>query len=479
MHSGNRLGAVLSVLIALVITTGCFERNTGAIVPRLGNVQEVRLTTGGFRNVDLVLLVDDSGSMEEEQDILEERIADLVRDLTTPPDENGDGRADWGAVDRLRVAIVTTDMGTSGVPAPDGVGVCEGLGDDGEYQSAASCSGAELGLQVYQTGEDAGAFAARIGCIVDSLGLNGCGIEQQLEAASRAVERGSDVPDGFPAEDAILAVLVLSDEEDCSLEQPDAFYAEFERTGRVNLLCQDAALGANGASQAWLRSIDSLATRLAAGREDGSFVFGAITGLPIDLSGESPATILADPRMVYGERTDSMNRRVPTAACTSENGDATPARRIVEVASRFERSVLHSICSDDFGPAIQEVTRAIAQQIGEFCLPRRIPLVGERVECELRVKLAEGESCDRARGQTEVERDDGRAVCVVDQVAADGSTGQGYFYADSEECPQIVFTDAARPPLGASVVASCYFETPRDGGAPPTIEEDAGSPTGP
>ena len=478
-----RLGTVSSVLLALLVTTGCFERRTAPITPRLGNVQSVRIALGGYRNVDLVLVVDDSGSMSEEQDILEQRIGDLVRDLTSPADADGDGQPDWSAVERLRIAIVTTDMGTSDAPPPINVGVCAGRGDDGQYQSSGAGAGAEAGLQVYDVArsDEPGAYSARIGCIVDSLGTSGCGIEQQLEAAARAVERGGEIPGGFPADDAILAVLVLTDEEDCSLAAPNEFYSEFARTERINVLCQDAALGLHGASPAWLTSLDTLAARMSAGRDERSFVFAAITGLPIALSGRTAAEILADPDMEYGEMYDPSRRSlVPTPACTSENGDAAPARRIVELGSRFPRSVLHSICADDFGPAIRELAAAIAQNLGSVCLTRRIPLIGDRVECDVRVTLPPGEGCDEARGQREVERDEeGRAVCQITQVP-EAVGGEGYFYEDSEECPQLTFTPLAQPPLGSTLEAECYFETPSgDAGAPPVIEEDAGTPTGP
>lgn len=479
----TRLGTAASVLMVLLVTTACMERRTAPLTPRLGFAQDVNVVVGGYRNVDLVLVVDDSGSMEDEQNILEQRIGDLVRDLTSPPDLDGDGEPDWGAVERLRVAIVTTDMGTSGSPPPANVGVCTGFGDDGQYQSSGSCTGSEPGLQVYdlERGDDPAAYSARIGCIVDTLGLSGCGIEQQLEAAARAVERGADVPGGFPADDAILAVLVLTDEEDCSLQAPDEFYSEFGRTERINLLCQDAAQGINGASPAWLRSLDTLASRLSAGRDERSFVFAAITGLPVDLSGRTTPEILADADMRYDEVLDPVRRAlVPRPACTSENGEAAPARRIVDLAGRFPNSVLHSICADDFAPAIRELTETIARNLGGICLTRRIPLIGDRVECDVRLTLSEGQRCDAALGQTEIERTpEGLAVCQLAQVPG-GVGGEGYFYEDSEDCPRLAFTERAQPPLGSSLSASCYFETGgADAGTPPVVEEDGGTPTGP
>src|SRR5690349_11111685 len=45
--------------------------------------------------VDLLLVVDASGSMREEQFHLAEQLPELVRSLVDPPDEDGDGMPDW------------------------------------------------------------------------------------------------------------------------------------------------------------------------------------------------------------------------------------------------------------------------------------------------------------------------------------------------------------------------------------------------
>lgn len=480
MLSSHRLSvshSVFSFLAALALSAslaGCYERDTARLHPRLGFAQEVRADIGGYRNVDLLLVVDDSGSMDEEQENLAEEIPLLVRDLTTPPDLDGDGDPDWGAVERLRIAIVTSDVGTAGAIPPDAIsGSCSGFGGAGELRTSAACAGAETGLQVYRPGDDAAAFATRIGCIVESLGTAGCGIEQQLEAGARGVEAG--VPLGFPADDALLAVLVLTDEEDCSLAAPEAFYSTFS-TDVGNVLCQRAAQGIDGARPEWLTPIASLAERLSAGRDEQSFVFAAITGIPTELSGREASAILAHPGMQYTERT-GLRGLEPVPVCTGRRadgtslGDAAPARRIVELSQRFPGSVLHSICTDDFRPAIRDLTASIARNLPGVCLTREIPVIGDRVDCTVEVLLAEGARCDASAGYRAFEtRDDGRAVCRVDQVPG-GAGGQGFFYDTSDaECARLTFTTAAQPPLGARVTVDCYFEVPR---------EDGGTPTGP
>lgn len=457
------LATSLAVLSFAVVATGCMERRTTPVRPRLGLNQEVRVGGSGFRNVDLLLVVDDSGSMAEEQENLAVQIPLLVHDLTSPPDRNEDGVADWGAADRVRIAVVNTDLGLAGAPRPTGIGDrCTGLGEDGAWASSEAC-GATPALQVFDAAtDDADAFAARIGCLVETLGLAGCGIEQQLGAAARGVERGS--LEGFPADDAIFAVLMLTDEEDCTLADPGAFFGAFT-LANGNVLCQRAALGTDGARPEWLTPIGDLLGRMSAGRDEESFVFAAITGIPTTLENATPQQILADDAMQYRERAGGSGLE-PVPACETPLGVAAPARRIVELASQMPGSVLRSICTDDFRPAVEEIVARIAERLPGVCLARAIPRIGDRVDCRMEETLPLGTACTSVPGRSAVRVDDeGREVCLVAQVVPGGAT-EGYFYDDSDpSCPQLEFTPAAVPPLNAQLEVDCYFEVPADPGA--------------
>lgn len=458
------LGESLSVALVLglaVLAAGCMERNTSRLRPRLVFAQEVRVGVGGYRNVDLLLVVDDSQSMADEQINLAAQIPLLVRDLTTPPDRDGNGAPDWGAADRVRIAVVNTDLGTSGAPPPAGLGSnCAGYGEQGRWQGSAEC-GATPGLQVFAQGEDAEAYADRIGCLVESLGIRGCGVEAQLEAAARGVEAGAGA--GFPAADAILGVLVLSDEEDCSLADPGSFYARFTpRNG--NVLCQRVAQGQDATDPAWLSSIDTLLERISAGREPEGFVYAAITGIPLDASGDGAAEILERGEMQYAEQLVD-GALAPVPACESENGNAAPARRIVELARRAPGSVLHSICDGDFRPAVQELVARIAERLPGVCLTRAIPRLGDRVECRMEETLPAGARCSEVLARLPHAVRDGREVCLIDQVFPGGPT-EGFFYDDSDAvCAQLRFTEAAIPMLGASLEVDCTFAVDGPGSA--------------
>jgi hypothetical protein len=55
-----------------------------------------------------------------------------------------------------------------------------------------------------------------------SVGTNGCGIEQHLEATKRALD-GNPLNAGFVRDSAFLAVIVIADEDDCSLASSALF----------------------------------------------------------------------------------------------------------------------------------------------------------------------------------------------------------------------------------------------------------------
>ena len=55
------------------------------------------------------------------------------------------------------------------------------------------------------------------------LGLNGCGFEQTLQSARRALDPVLNVNPGFYRKDAMLAVIFISDEDDCSAQNPKLY----------------------------------------------------------------------------------------------------------------------------------------------------------------------------------------------------------------------------------------------------------------
>jgi len=59
-------------------------------------------------------------------------------------------------------------------------------------------------------------------CIA-KLGTQGCGYEHSLESARRALDPQSNINPGFLRDDAFLAIVFITDEDDCSARNPQLF----------------------------------------------------------------------------------------------------------------------------------------------------------------------------------------------------------------------------------------------------------------
>jgi hypothetical protein len=418
------------------------ERKAAPIGPNVNFGQEITVRNDGVSAVDVLFVIDDSGSMSQEQENLAVQIPALVRDLASPPDRDGDGNPDWNAAEQLRIGIATTDVGTGTASIPGSQ--CEPGGDDGALQG---------GVFTWEEGDDPDAFADSVRGVVQGLGITGCAFEQPLEAAARTIAHAPET--GFPAADGLLAVIVVTDEEDCSVDDDGVFFSSAAE-GTYNVHCtryRDS-----------LTPVDVLLDRVRGDRSESELVFAAIAGVPRDLTGEeSPAEILALPGMQHNEVTLEPEGLIPEAVCEFHDdtgaslGRAQPARRLVEFGALVPDSVLTTICTDDFGPAIDRIATRIGSQIPGVCLVRALPTDATgQVPCEARVTMPEGSGCDARPGYQDLGLDEeGRTLCAMSQVGFDESGG--FFYdPDRDGCAQLVIAEDARPPFGAKLDVECF-----------------------
>lgn len=323
--------------------------------------------------VDLLFVVDDSASMEEEQAFLADRFEGLARALATG-DLDGDGAADFPPVADLHVGVVSSDMGWLRLDGARSVPTaCAGaalpLGDDGILRAidGPACGGASGRVLALEATGSVERFAEAFGCLART-GTDGCGFEMPLEAALKAVTpatsplrfagrtRGHADGDneGFLRVGSLVAVVVVTDEDDDSLAD-----ASFERVESA----EARALGGP-----WLHPVARYVEGLRALRPDRPerVAFAAIAGVPADLAGpvrdpDDAARILADPRMrrVF----DPRERTALVPACTSPHSRAAPARRLVELAGALPGpAVVWPICDAD----LRGAAAAIATMLGRF-----------------------------------------------------------------------------------------------------------------
>jgi hypothetical protein len=341
--------------------------------------------------LDLLVVMDDSSSMAEEQALIRAQLPDLFRALATG-DLDGDGAQDVPAFDSIRVGVTTSDMG-SGV-ATGIVSCAEGLGGDGLLRSDrgadadASCTVAEYGSPIAEYSAsmptELDGFVSQVSC-TGARGVGGCGFEQQLEAALTAlspnaptaytsstwtvpmyadgrVGQGDMGNAGFLRDDSILAIVWVTDEEDCSTTDSGIFSRDNPAYSAVdlNLRCYSFP----EVLQAPQRFVDGI-IGLRGRPED--IVVAAITGTPVMFPATPGAidydALLADEAM--REVVDSVTGNRLQPSCSSPNGTASPPRRIVQTLRGIDESgarvVMQSICESDFG----SVTHDLATQLGE------------------------------------------------------------------------------------------------------------------
>ncbi|MCA9609422.1 MAG: hypothetical protein KC619_27665, partial [Myxococcales bacterium] len=329
-----------------------------------------------------------SNSMTEEQESLAIQLPSLVRSLIDPPDSDGDGTLDWLPITDLQVGVVTTDMGTGGFTVP----TCarSDFGDDGVLRTigrtdVAGCMATYpsfLGFDPMADSPDG--FAFDVGCVART-GTGGCGFEQPLEAALKALSPSTATPStgpgyeapvffrmtfghadtvnsGFVRDDTLLAVVLVTDEEDCSAEDPGLFDPTSATYGSTDLNLRCFA-HADEALQPVERYVRGLAA-LRANRPD-LLALGLIVGVPADLAMSQPtdadfSRILADRRMQETVDPVMPTRLVPSCNIPGR-GVAFPPRRLVQVARELSghRSTVQSICQEDFSPAAAAIARLL------------------------------------------------------------------------------------------------------------------------
>lgn len=331
--------------------------------------------------VDLLFVVDGSNSMLEEQVSLADQLPRLVRILTSG-DADLDGTPDFPPVTDLRAGVVTVDMGSGAVAVP----TCDGgpTGDDGILSTRgntdiAGCAGTYP--RFLDFAGDAVDFSRDLSCVA-RVGTGGCGFEQQLEAGLKALTpstsdltfvsgsgHGDGANEGFLRDEAILGVILLTDEDDCSTTDTELFDPSSVRYGGVlNLRCFQFQEALHPVS----RYVDGLQ---ALKRDRRRVVFSAIVGVPPDLVPEPGDVdfdrVLDDPRMA--EVLDpSMPTRLAPSCNVPGRGLAFPPRRIVQVARDLRASgsgaVLSSICQDDFTRAFDAIIPRLADaSTGPVC----------------------------------------------------------------------------------------------------------------
>lgn len=299
-------------------------------------------------NIDILFVIDNTGSTDAEQ----RQLATLAQTHLFAAIG-----AQLGAEPNLHIGVISTDMGVGEQAAG---AFCSVAGDDGRLLAPPSCglSGAFL-MDVADpndpTGEQrlrnySGTLSERFECMAQ-VGVAGCGFEQPLAAIERALAPGAN--DGFLRADALLAIVILTTEDDCSatdiglydhtVNDPDSELGTFEfRCFEHGVTCaqQDPrAPGERGECRAresaYMASVERYIEAAKASKAHPGMVLAA--------------GIIADdgPVVVEADINSGAPRLSPT--CASEHGEAAPAVRLADFLDGFDaRHTQARICESDY-----------------------------------------------------------------------------------------------------------------------------------
>ncbi len=192
--------------------------SAGHCGPPAGGWREVAWTSPPSPGrVDMVVMVDNSASMAEEQTEFTGRfLSSFLAYALDPPDEDGDTAPDFIRAADLNLAVISSDMGVMG---QRGIRSCElaDRGDDGCFLNRPSRAAPWCPVRstdkwlsrnpgnsaTYSPEQMADDFAC-----IGTLGTTGCGFEQQLEAMRKAVTENQHpgwCNEGFLRSDSVLS----------------------------------------------------------------------------------------------------------------------------------------------------------------------------------------------------------------------------------------------------------------------------------
>jgi hypothetical protein len=357
--------------------------------------------------VDILFMIDNSNSMAPKQEKLKERFPSFIQRLRA--------FADDGLPASYHIGVVTSDMGAGSACKVSDGGKLNGF-DRTDQDNFVSCQlGGGLGFidfnQLDGTANVMGTVEEAFRCIA-SVGDQGCGFEHPLESVHRALT--SDVPEnhGFLREDAVLAVVFLADEDDCSAP-PDTDLFEVTKNGTDysqpgnygpfnSFRCTQFGIFAGGAPLPWpttntyssaspapfstepglgkLFSLDRYIDLFTRPRQGGGVKDDPANELMlVGIFGDRAPfrTLLSNPRTVgpYVECAtyDGGNCTVVLDKSCKADGDdrydAVPALRlgqVIEAAANHD--VATSICDGSYDQALQRLSEFIKDGFNPGCL---------------------------------------------------------------------------------------------------------------
>ena len=433
------------------------------------------------RDLDLLFMIDNSASMADKQAHVVASFPGFIAALSQLP----------GGLPNLHIGVVTSDLGTKGTEDATagppigavGRGYCAGTGQAGALQTGGVITSGGMFLIDIQDpalsgarirnydGDLAAAFAQ-----MATVGDGGCGFEQPLEAIKQALVPSHTANAGFLRPQATLAVILVTDEDDCSLTHSSLLTTATTTLGpqqsfrctRYGVLCSDGG--------ATTDAMNEVGPKSGCHPNDDSMYLTKVSDYAGFLKGlkSNPKDVLvaafaapADPVVIELRAPPNTTTQVPALAhsCTYVAGDGTtevgdPGVRIKALLDQFpDRNVMTSICERDQSAGLLHITAALRTMAGDPCIHGKLTDVDAAAGLQPRCTvLAVTDPDSPARAEKVL------PICTPEDATA-SNLPCWHIATDAASCPdsdhvRLTIEGQAMLPSAARVLASCVIDTP-------------------
>jgi hypothetical protein len=345
---------------------------------------------------DILFMVDDSSAMVPTQQTLIDSFSAFADVLANLPSGMPD----------LHVGVVSSSMG-----AGLGIERCDPGGDQGLLHNApvgSTCGGVALTDMYLAAHVDAtthqlvtnfgpASLADALGCIA-ALGDQGCGFEHQFASVLRALGAdGAAAPvenAGFLRDDALLAIVMVTNEDDCSAPPDTGLFALTSRTaadplgpltsyrcneyghvclldGKLQAPPRDRAVGplegCRSAEAPPLLEVADVVTKLQKIKSDPARIYLAAVAGPT-----KPYSVALGPSLIAGDTTSWPHIEHSCQLSSGTFGD--PAVRIAQAVDAFgDHGTFFDVCSPTFQGVLNQFANAIALPLETACVAKPTP----------------------------------------------------------------------------------------------------------
>lgn len=333
-----------------------------------------------IRMLDLLFVIDNSGSMKEEQENLRKNFPAMIESLRRLP----------GGLPDLHLAVISSDVGAGGTAIPGNPACNRPGGDRGAFQTKRACGlqeGANF-LKAYNNGSQKnfeGSLEDVFGCMAD-LGTLGCGFEHQLQALRVALmPQVQPLNSGFLRPGAHLAVVMITDEDDCSAPPDSDLFADPSFVDQLgSFRCNVEGHVCNGAPV--VGTLSSTPLKNCSVREDGRLIsVGTFTRFLKELEGPASVTVSvvaglpADPNNasydVVKQKIEGGPELIDIGpiCSSSATGAAAPALRLQSFVQAFgDNGSFDSLCNSDLTPALNRIGGFVASRLSPGCVAGKL-----------------------------------------------------------------------------------------------------------